>query len=385
MEGLTIEMTVRLRKDCCANKLFLGSALMANINLLCDAVWIDDKPVVLDGYYKEETKTLKHKYKYQFKKGENAVPSDAFSNLDILAITFSEGWKKLKNNCFRSCNFECDLILPDSIQRICSDAFHSSKVTGEFRLPAGLKCLSSLPETEESKNEIVLPEGLVSFIYPNKLRLDSLTLPSTLKEIRINAYPVWVGPENDIKSVIISPDNKYLSLKNNMIISILADKRRKMNKLEQVRLDSYMEIELKEEGLHYNCHWNPPSLSIQIHGGHSAIFPKKEWSKRGDIVKLREIAKRLKALFAEYNNLCNLITFDRWYIKGLHANEVLLKKNISYSLNLNEYNGGDLAFSVDLHSMGYPVVKEAEDFFVKLKEVMTELHVQFGHFSMEIN
>ena len=383
MEGLTIEMTVRLRKNNYTNKLFLESALMPYTEVYCDAVWIDDEPIVLDGHFERETQVPIHRFKYQFKNGKKEIPQDAFTNLDILDISFSEGWLKLKNNCFYSSSFLGNLILPDSIQRICSGALEGVKVCGEFHFPANLKCLSSLPENLVSKNEIVLPEGLHTFTYPGSLKVNNLYLPSTLKEIRINRDVVRFGPDNNIKCVTISPDNLFLSLKNNEVVSILRDKRRKLNKIESTKMLIYMDNVFVNAGLTYNCNWSPPSLSIPVHSNHSVEFIKKDWGSISGIKKVSDIALQVKTLFSEYDSLCTLMHFDRAF-EALQQKPSLLEKKTSHRTILHQMNGYHEMFTLNLSGIYYPIVYEAEEFLTKWILLMKELCAKYGPFRMVV-
>ena len=99
---------------------------------------------------------------------------------------------------------------------------------------------------------------------------------------------------------------------------------------------------------------------------------------------IKEIAFRIKKLCTEYDSLCDIMAFDR-ALEVLQQRPVLLDKETTHKMILSQFNGPDTMFTLDLSRMNYPVVQEAEDFMIKWKLLMKELHAQYGPFRMIVD
>ena len=219
MEPLIISM------DVTPSGFHLGLCLMLNAIKYCDTISINGKVIELEKV-KEEDKDYKYKkdiiyhIEYQLKEGIDYIPEKAFSHAEIKSINIPEGIKTLKKECFRGCYFECDLILPASLEIIDNDVFgehlyRRAEVTGEFHLPDGIKKINSLPKSQWHKNEIILPEGLIRY-YPEYIGTDHLYISSSVKECGAR----FSDPDYVLKKVTISPDNKYLTVRDGELMRI---------------------------------------------------------------------------------------------------------------------------------------------------------------------
>lgn len=201
-----------------------GWNLMMGGELLCDRLVLDGHEVPLDNckwrngvttedsYYKGEAF---YHVEYYLKEGVNFIPEKAFYAARFKSISIPEGIVSLRGRCFASCKFECDITLPDSLERICKEAFDKVTVDGKFIFGKGIKHIRSLPESESKKDEIIIPEGVVSFC-PDKIATRHLHIPSTLKvcEARFQA------DYDHINSITISPENRYFIVIGDTLVNL---------------------------------------------------------------------------------------------------------------------------------------------------------------------
>ena len=141
----------------------VGAAVMSGADSCCQELWIDGNPVPITKNLSLKSDKPVHAIKYVFSPGIDYIPVGAFMHapydMQIKSISLPDGLKRLKNSCFYHCHFEGNLILPDSLERICADAL-DCQVDGVFHLPSTVKYVSSLPKSENGKPEIILPEGI---------------------------------------------------------------------------------------------------------------------------------------------------------------------------------------------------------------------------------
>lgn len=202
-----------------------GWRLMKNAEAYCNHMWIEGKEVPLErantwrggvlspsqdsfykgpGYYHVE---------YQLKDGVSFIPEKAFWGAKFESMSIPEGITTIKNECFRACQFNCNLRFPESLTRICKDAFFDTKISGAFCLPSSIKFVYSMPDSELIKDEIIIPEGVVRFC-PEHVSTRHLHLPSTLREFRAR----YQNPVEDvINDISIDPRNKVLTINDGQI------------------------------------------------------------------------------------------------------------------------------------------------------------------------
>ena len=202
-----------------------GWRLMKNAEEYCDQMWIDGNEVPLerartwnggvlnpqrDSFYKGSGY---YHIEYQLKDGVSFIPEKAFRGAKFESMSIPEGIATLKNECFRSCQFNCDLLFPETLTRICKDAFYDAKIAGVFRLPSNIKFVYSMPDSELIKDEIIIQEGVIRFC-PEHVCTRHLHLPSTLHEFRVRyQHPV----EDVINDITIDPRNEVLTIENGQI------------------------------------------------------------------------------------------------------------------------------------------------------------------------
>ena len=195
----------------------------------CEKMWIEGEEVPLDRakankgtiLTNQEVKTMGSSYgyfhvEYLLKQDVDFLPERAFRCAKFKSFNLPEGIKTLKPKCFEHCIFECDLVLPDSLERISPDVFEGVKVLGEFKLSKNIKYISSLPDSECIKDEIILPEGLIRF-HPGHICTRHLHIPASLREF--GTY--YQSPVEDIiDSITIDPANKVFVIKDGSLIKV---------------------------------------------------------------------------------------------------------------------------------------------------------------------
>ena len=247
MEGLVLTMTVELPMS--YGHCYLDRAIMHAAKEYCDELWVDNQLVPWSNADVLRPETPNHVIKYVFKPEFDYIPAGAFSSapsgMIITSITLPEGLKKLKNSCFYNCHFTGNLILPDSLERICADALHC-KVDGVFHLPSTVKYVSSLPKEEVHKDEIILPEGMVSYT-PGSISTRHLHIPSTLK--KCGSRYGWRYEK--ILSITISTDNPFFVLRDDKLINLQDEKREKLRKLKEISRDAMLAKVFGDAGLTY--------------------------------------------------------------------------------------------------------------------------------------
>ncbi|MBR0299183.1 MAG: hypothetical protein IJQ93_02565, partial [Bacteroidales bacterium] len=183
---------------------------------------------------------------------------DAPSEMRIKSITLPDGLKTLKNSCFYHCHFEGNLILPDSLERICADAL-DCKVDGVFRLPPKVKNVSSLPRSENGKAEIILPEGMRSFT-PESIITDHLHIPSTLRE----CHPRWYSRSWNVHSITIAPGNPYLIVRDDKLVSLLDEKKAKLKKMAELSWNAHLDTAFSGTGLEIQKQYDGKTLTVSL-------------------------------------------------------------------------------------------------------------------------
>ena len=245
MEGLVLTMTIKLSDSNIGKwKYHLEGGLMFKgygLQNICDSLWIDGVMIRPDDANRSSgtSESPLHFIKYQFKSGIDFIPENAFyetGGFEIKSIVIPEGIKTLKARCFYGRHFAGNLILPKTLERICVEALDNVQVDGDFHIPPTVKYVSSLPAREMGKNEIILPEGMVSFIFDD-LDIEHLHIPSTLKTF----HSRWdYGDRFKAKRITIAPDNPFFILRDGKLISLVDEKREKLKKLQRITRKAIM-------------------------------------------------------------------------------------------------------------------------------------------------
>lgn len=365
--------------------------IMNNASQYCDSLWIDGKLIDLSqddsGPSARLNKSKRfHHYKYQLKPGIDYIPKDAFSgryDREILKIILPEGLKKLQNGCFRSCHFKGDLILPDSLERICGDVFTSCKIDGTFHLPSTVKHVGSLPKSEETKDEIILPEGMVSYT-PDNIITNHLHIPSTMRECRNRWGSFHKIDNNEPTLVTIAPNNPFLAFKDGHFIDLQKGKRNKLRELEKLKKKYYLESVLNSAGLTFSFWYNGYEIRIPIDNTHKLFFPRRTWDTKGGAEIVKNIALRLKRLFEENPSLSSMLSIDWEFNRQLNKEE-LFQKELKSSLRLClGIDGRSHVFSSNLSNMGFSIVDELKQFSQKIIDTIEDLRKEYGPFYMEL-
>lgn len=220
MESLRVSMDVLLSLGISPKSAW---HFIRNAGDYCEKMWIEGNEVSLDRakanrgtiltYQEAKSKGSSYGYfhvEYLLKEGVDFLPERAFRHARFKSFNLPEGIKTLKPKCFEHCTFECDLILPDSLERISPNVFDGAKVSGEFKMSKSIKYISSLPDTECIKDEIILPEGLIRF-HPEHICTRHLHIPASLREF--GAYR-QSSVEDIIEHITIDSANKSFVLKD---------------------------------------------------------------------------------------------------------------------------------------------------------------------------
>jgi len=261
MEGLVMTMVVELPEQ--YGRYDVGNAVMRGAESCCQELWIDGNPVPITKNLSVQSEKPVHALKYVFAQGVDYIPERAFadapSSLKIKSITLPEGLKKLKNSCFYHCYFEGNLILPDSMERICADAL-DCQVDGVFHLPSTVKYISSLPKSENGKAEIILPEGMLSFT-PESIITDHLHIPSTLRECHPRSY---YSRSWDVHRITIAPGNPYLIIRDDELVSLIEEKKEKLKKMDELSWNALLDQAFEGSGLERHQQYDGKTLYVKL-------------------------------------------------------------------------------------------------------------------------
>ena len=311
MEGLMMTMVVELplRYGHCD----VGRAVMKDAKCCCHELWIDGNPIPITDCLSMESDNPVHALRYVFAPGFDYIPARAFmdapSDMLIKSITLPDGLKKLKNSCFYHCHFEGNLILPDSLERICADAL-DCKVDGVFHLPSTVKYVSSLPKSENGKAEILLPEGMRSFT-PESIITDHLHIPSTLRE----CHPRWYSRSWDVHRITIAPGNPYLIVRDDKLVSLIEEKKEKLKKMEELRWKAHIDAAFSGTGLEIRRYYDGKTLYVDLLDKKSMYFRLGAKMTAEKAQQAADIAGRFKALADTFSGQAEKIVFGRIYVE----------------------------------------------------------------------
>ena len=311
MEGLMMTMVVELplRYGHCD----VGRAVMKDAKCCCHELWIDGNPIPITDCLSMESDNPVHALRYVFAPGFDYIPARAFmdapSDMLIKSITLPDGLKKLKNSCFYHCHFEGNLILPDSLERICADAL-DCKVDGVFHLPSTVKYVSSLPKSENEKAEILLPEGMLSFT-PESIITDHLHIPSTLRE----CHPRWYSRSWDVHRITIAPGNPYLIVRDDTLVSLIEEKKEKLKKMEELRWKAHIDAAFSGTGLEIRRYYDGKTLYVDLLDKKSMYFRLGAKMTAEKAQQAADIAGRFKALADTFSGQAEKIVFGRIYVE----------------------------------------------------------------------
>lgn len=311
MEGLMMTMVVELplRYGHCD----VGRAVMKDAKCCCHELWIDGNPIPITDCLSMESDNPVHALRYVFAPGFDYIPARAFmdapSDMLIKSITLPDGLKKLKNSCFYHCHFEGNLILPDSLERICADAL-DCKVDGVFHLPSTVKYVSSLPKSENGKAEILLPEGMRSFT-PESIITDHLHIPSTLRE----CHPRWYSRSWDVHRITIAPGNPYLIVRDDKLVSLIEEKKEKLKKMEELRWKAHIDAAFSGTGLEIRRYYDGKTLYVDLLDKKSMYFRLGAKMTAEKAQQAADIAGRFKALADTFSGQAEKIVIGRIYVE----------------------------------------------------------------------
>ena len=313
MEGLVLTMTAEVPVQAFHDYQERG-VLMSDVREYCDELWLDGQVVPWSGVGSLCPETPVHVFKYILKPGIDYIPARAFANapskMRIMSITLPEGLKTLKNSCFYRCHFTGNLILPDSLSRICADALDCI-VDGVFHLPAKVKYISSLPVSERIKDEIILPEGLVSYT-PERIVTDHLHIPSTLK----NCYPRYNYSNSwQVKHISLDPGNKYLIIREDTLVSLLDEKRAKLKKMDEISWNAMLDSAFEGSGLERKQQYNGKTLYVKLTENRNIYFRLGESMTPAKALQAADIAGRFKELADVFSQQAEKVEFGRIWVE----------------------------------------------------------------------
>ena len=316
----------------------IGRSVMRDIDTYCDELWIDGNPVPITARLSMDSDKPVHSFKYVFKPGVDYIPDYAFVDLycqstssiaAIKSITLPEGLKKLKNSCFCGSHFEGNLILPNSLERICVDAL-SCTVDGVFHLPNTVKYISSLPKSEERKPEIILPEGMISYT-PDSIVTNHLHIPSTLKVCHPRSFsttyitsPNFSGTCWNVQSITIAPDNPYFVIRDDTLVSLQEEKRERLKKMDEISWNAIVDAAFKNTGLTTWKNYNDRFLSVNLNGLKKSIYFRFSGIMTpAKAQQAADIALKFSMLFDSLSQLKDNLLFGREYLTALSKNECM--------------------------------------------------------------
>ena len=310
MDGLVMTMVVELPMR--YGRYNVEDAVMCGVGSCCQELWIDGNPIPITNCLSLQSDKPVHALKYVFAPGVDYVPDRAFMNAPsgmlIKSITLPEGLKRLKNSCFYNCHFQGNLILPDSLERICADAL-DCKVDGVFHLPSTVKYVSSLPKSEKGKAEIILPEGMLSFT-PERIITDHLHIPSTLRECRPRYY---YSNSWNVHRITIAPGNPYLIIRDDKLVSLLVEKREKLKKMEELSWYAQIDAAFSGTGLEIRKQYDGKTLSVKILNNQSIYFRLGGKMTAAKAQQAADITRRFKALADDCPGEKAQLKFGRLY------------------------------------------------------------------------
>ena len=310
MEGLVLTMTVEVPVSRFYD--YRGSGvLMSDVEKYCDELWLDGQIVPWSDVGDLKPETPVHVFKYILKPGIDYIPARAFANapseMKIRSITLPEGLKTLKNSCFYRCHFTGNLILPDSLVRICADALDCT-VDGVFRLPAKVKHISSLPVSERTKDEIILPEGLVSYT-PERIITDHLHIPSTLKI----CHPRYYSHSWQVRSITLDPGNTNFIIKEDALVSLLDEKREKLKKMAELSWNAHLDTAFSGTGLEIRKQYDGKTLTVSLLDRECIYFRLGGTMTPARAEQAADIARRFKVLADGFPKEKAQLHFGRLY------------------------------------------------------------------------
>ena len=310
MEGLVLTMTAEVPVQAFHDYQERG-VLMSDAREYCDELWLDGQIVPWSGVGSLMPETPVHVFKYILKPGIDYIPARAFANapseMKIRSITLPEGLKTLKNSCFYRCHFTGNLILPDSLVRICADALDCT-VDGVFRLPAKVKHISSLPVSERTKDEIILPEGMVSYT-PERIITDHLHIPSTLKI----CHPRYYSHSWQVRSITLDPGNTNFIIKEDALVSLLDEKREKLKKMAELSWNAHLDTAFSGTGLEIRKQYDGKTLTVSLLDRECIYFRLGGTMTPARAEQAADIARRFKVLADGFPKEKAQLHFGRLY------------------------------------------------------------------------
>ena len=356
MDGLVMTMVVELPSRYGPGRYDVDQAVMKGAGCCCQELWIDGNLIPIKQYMSIRSDKPVHALKYVFSPGVDYIPAGAFSDAPsdmlIKSITLPDGLKKLKNNCFYHCHFEGNLILPDSLERICADAL-DCKVDGVFHLPSTVKNVSSLPKSENGKAEIILPEGMLSFT-PESIITDHLHIPSTLREChpRYHYSSSW-----KVHRITIAPENPYLIVRDDKLVSLLEEKKEKLKKMDELSWNAQIDAAFSPTGLEIRKQYDGKWLSVKLWDRNGIVFRLGGKMTQEKAEQAADIALRFKAMTNAFSEHIDKIRLGR--IEVNHQNK---KCMFCYAFN-------DVAVDIELSVEGRK--EELTETFVLSQKVIS--------------
>ena len=215
----------------------------------------------------------------------------------------------LKNSCFYKCHFSGNLILPDSLGKICADALDCT-VDGVFHLPAKVKHIRSLPVNERNKDEIILPEGMISYT-PEKIITHHLHIPSTLKE----CHPRYYSYSWDVRRITITPDNPYLIVRDDKLVSLLEEKKEKLKKMEELRWNAHIDAAFSGTGQEIHRYYDGKTLYVDLLDKSRMYFRLGAKMTAEKAQQAADIAGRFKELADVFSHQAEKVEFGRIWVE----------------------------------------------------------------------
>ena len=163
--------------------------------------------------------------------------------------------------------------------------------------------------SERAKDEIILPEGLVSYT-PERIITDHLHIPSTLKF----CHPRYYSYSWQVKSITLDPGNKYLLVKEDTLVSLLDEKRAKLKKMKELSWNAMLDSAFEGSGLERKQQYDGKTLSVKLTENRNIYFRLGESMTPAKAQQAADIAGRFKELADFFSQQAEKVEFGRiWF------------------------------------------------------------------------
>ena len=164
--------------------------------------------------------------------------------------------------------------------------------------------------SERTKDEIILPEGLVSYT-PERIITDHLHIPSTLK----TCHPRYYSNSWQVRSITLDPDNTNFIIKEDALVSLLDEKREKLKKMEELSWNAILDSAFEGSGLERKQQYNGKTLYVKLTENRNIYFRLGESMTPAKAQQAADIARRFKELADVFSQQAEKVEFGRIWVE----------------------------------------------------------------------